>query len=109
MKAEAERNLESISTTVSSNKINDRRESLLSNLKMLVNAEGVSPINDIQLLFSESVILYQSMMKSVENFKSLKKEILEYEEVKRGDDNDDDERNISSQDNEAEEFSGCFG
>lgn len=109
MKAEAERNLESISTTVSSNKLNDRRESLLSNLKMLVNAEGTSPINDIQALFNESVILYQSMMKSVENFKSLKKEILEYEEAKRGDNNEEDERNTSSQDNDTEEFSGCFG
>jgi hypothetical protein len=109
MKAEAERNLEIISTAVSSNKINERRESLLSNLKMLVNSEGSSPINDIQALFNESVILYQSMMKSVENFKSLKKEILEYDEAKRGDENEEDERNISSQDNDTEEFSGCFG
>lgn len=75
-------------------KINDRRESILSRVKMFNNAEGLCPINDIQSLFSESMILHQGMMKNIDNFKSLRKELLDYEEHKHGDDNDDEGHDV---------------
>lgn len=79
-------------------KINDRRETILSRVKMFNNAEGLCPINDIQSLFSESMILYAGMMKNIDNFKSLRKELLDYEEHKHGDDNDDEAHDVFSED-----------
>lgn len=98
---------------------------MINKLKLFNKTEGLTTINDIQNSFNEASILYQAMMKSYENSKNLRKELLEYEDAKRGEDknsyqDDGTKGDIFSEDvhmetgqnvkeHETEGTSGCFG
>ena len=86
MKDEAEKSLENVLVAAQSKylKITERRQSLIASIKILNSSEVSIPISDIQKIFNDSATLYQDMMKSMENAKSLRKELIEFEEVKRG-------------------------
>lgn len=87
MKEDAENSLENTLIVAQNkySKLSERRQVLIGHVKKLNGAEGTNPTADIQSLFGESVSLHHAMMKSLENAKSLRKELLEYEEMRRGD------------------------
>lgn len=86
MKLETEKALEHILVNSQSkfiSKLNERRLALISGIKMMKNSESSFAVSDLQSIFNESFILYQSVMKGCENVRSIRMELIEYEEAKR--------------------------
>lgn len=107
MKDEAEKSLENVLVAAQSKylKITERRQSLIASIKILNSSEVSIPISDIQKIFNDSATLYQDMMKSMENAKSLRKELIEFEEVKRGEYSADSHNSLDDIFKEPENYS----
>jgi hypothetical protein len=86
--------------------LSQNKETILNYLKQMNNSDGNSPINDIQSVFSKSMTQYQTMMKNVQKFCSIRKQLLE----KEAKDDDSDESESEDDDDDTEqEFTSCFG
>ena len=96
MKDDAEKNLEDVLVQAQKkySKLNERKQSLTASIKLLNSSEISVPISDIQKIFNDSAVLYQDMMKNMENAKSLRKELIEFEEVKRGEYSSDNQNSF---------------